>query len=155
MLILLKLLEPQYVLTSQHYLSETARLKLYNKVWDHQRGLLSNVTAIAFIICSMSLLCFTAQWIDSNFDLKCVILLCHQFCESHTAEHIKQAIKEIWENRQATGPCYFAGKYKKYGKSNRWYILEQKRPMQCLCSWPQPFSYSDSKPADTTGCWKD
>jgi len=99
---LLELLEPRYALPSRHYISDTALPELYNKVHDHLRGLLSDVSAIGFTtdiwssdVCPMSLLSLTAHWIDSTFDLKRAVLHAHQFRGSHTAEHVKQAIEEM------------------------------------------------------------
>lgn len=51
-------------------------------------------------LCPMSLFCLTACRIDSTFELKRTVLHAHMFCGSHTADHVKQAIKEklnTWE----------------------------------------------------------
>nr|XP_054604940.1 zinc finger BED domain-containing protein 4-like [Nothobranchius furzeri] len=64
--------------------------------------MLSKVSAFGFTtdiwsssVCPMSLISFTAQWIDSSFNLQRATLNAQHFRGSHTAEHVKQAIGDM------------------------------------------------------------
>ncbi len=72
---LLEHLEPRNDLPSQHYFTDTALPALPNKLRDHLLVLLKHVP-FGFItdiwsssVCPLSLLNFTAEWVDSSYNL--------------------------------------------------------------------------------------
>ncbi|KAF3851672.1 hypothetical protein F7725_013444 [Dissostichus mawsoni] len=83
---LMEHLEPRYELPSRHYFTEKALPALHNKLRGHLQALLTDVPAFGFTtdiwsssVCPMSLLSFTAQWIDSQFNLKHATLQVQNF----------------------------------------------------------------------------
>uniref|UniRef100_A0A1A8MBN7 Zinc finger, BED domain containing 4 n=2 Tax=Nothobranchius pienaari TaxID=704102 RepID=A0A1A8MBN7_9TELE len=99
---LMEHLEPRYELPSRSYFTDTALPSIHNKLRDHLLVMLSKVSAFGFTtdiwsssLCPMSLISFTAQWINSSFNLQRATLNAQHFRGSHTAEHVKQAIEEM------------------------------------------------------------
>ena len=95
-------LEPRYELSSRHYFTDTALPGIHNMLRQHLLALLSEVHAFGFTtdiwsssVCPMSLLSFTAQWVDSSFNLQRAILHAQHFHGSHMAERVKQAIERM------------------------------------------------------------
>ena len=102
---LMEVLEPRYVLPSRHYFTEKALPAAHKKLRDHVQEQLANVPAIGFTtdiwsssVCPMSLLSFTAQWIDASFTLQRVTLHTQDFRGSHTAERIGEAIQGMLDS---------------------------------------------------------
>ncbi|KAL3067486.1 hypothetical protein OYC64_017252 [Pagothenia borchgrevinki] len=97
---LMEHLEPRYELPSRHYFTEKALPALHNKLRGHLQALLTDVPSFGFTtdiwsssVCPMSLLSFTAQWIDSQFNLQHATLQAQNFRGSHTADRVREAIE--------------------------------------------------------------
>lgn len=104
-LMLMEHVEPRFEMQSRHYFTEKALPALYKKISDKLLVLLSDVPHVSSTtdiwsssVARMSLLSFTAQWIDSSFVLRRVTLHVQEFRRSHTAERIQQSMKKMLNN---------------------------------------------------------
>ncbi len=60
-------------------------------------GFIADIWSLS--VCSMLLLSFTAQRVDSSFNLQHATLHAQHFCRSHMTERVKQAIKGMLNSR--------------------------------------------------------
>ncbi|XP_056391730.1 zinc finger BED domain-containing protein 4-like isoform X2 [Hyla sarda] len=98
-------IEPRYTLPSRRYLAETCLPKMFDRIAKHIHELMStDIPAISFTtdiwssdVSPTSLLSLTAQWIDTDFNLKNILLHAQKFVGSHTAAAISETLETMLE----------------------------------------------------------
>lgn len=97
---LIEHLEPRYQLPSRHYFTEKALPALHTKLRGHLQAMLTGVPSLSFTtdiwsssVSPMSLISFTVQWIDSEFNLQHATLHAQNFRGSHTADRVREALQ--------------------------------------------------------------
>ncbi|XP_057694491.1 zinc finger BED domain-containing protein 4-like [Corythoichthys intestinalis] len=96
----MEILEPRYALPSRQHFTNKALPAAQKRLRDHIQEKLKDVPAVGFTtdiwsssVCPLSLISFTAQWIDPSFNLQRVTLHTQDFRGSHTAERVREAIE--------------------------------------------------------------
>lgn len=97
--------QPEYQLPSRKHLSTTLLDAKYKKIDDQLRSDLSTASSVSLTVDLWSnrqmrgYFGVTAHYIRPNWKLQHVMLACHRFRGSHTADHIYQQYIELTEER--------------------------------------------------------
>jgi len=96
------LLNPSYKIPNRHTLSKVSIPVLYHKCLHETKEKVATeaVSGCITTYCwtsrnNVDYIAITFHFIDSNFELKSILLSCHEFSENHTSQNLNSKIKSI------------------------------------------------------------